>query len=204
MNRAIPIAVFVIIGLLAFLFLENSKQQELIYGLQQRLEEVDYERRFKDNLKEEVESRKKQQEFLLQRDYEKQFEEKVVNRLEELVELEKQDIIQLRESLDTAVSETGRQLREYAVSVDELKDQLKYYSDRGAQDIKKLEGFVQEKLSETGQLLSRRAEEIDILRQEVEKQSSSLNETIKDYNELLDQVMALESRKPEPAKGQQE
>jgi len=204
MNRAIPIAVFVIIGLLAFLFLENSKQQELIYGLQQRLEEVDYERRFKDNLKEEVESRKKQQEFLLQRDYEKQFEEKVVNRLEELVELEKQDIIQLRESLDTAVSETGRQLREYAVSVDELKDQLKYYSDRGAQDIKKLEGFVQEKLSETGQLLSRRAEEIDILRQEVEKQSSSLNETIKDYNELLDQVMALESRQPEPAKGQQE
>jgi len=208
LDKSIPVAIIVIIGFLAFLSAENAKQKELIYGLQQRLGEFDYERKFKDNLKEEIEARKKEQEFLLQRDYEKQLEERINNRLEEFIQLERQDVAQVKEMLDAANNENARQLREYAVALDEFKAQLKYLSERYAEDIKKLE----DRLSESDQLLSRRADEVELLRQELGKQNFSLGEAVNNYNELLSQVSGLKSEleslrnslsvQPEPAKGQ--
>lgn len=203
MNRAVPVAIIVIIGFLAFFSLENSKQKELIYRIQQRLEEVDYERKFKDNLKEELEARKKEQEFLLQRDYEKQFEEKIGSRLNEMSELQRQDVLQLKESLAASFNEADMRLGEYAASLDELKEKLEYYSEESVRNNEKLENSVNVKLSEFGQLLSRHSEEIDVLRREIEEQGISLNEVLKNYNDLLNQVTALKSAQPEPAKEQQ-
>ncbi len=152
---------------------------------------------------EELEARKKEQEFLLQRDYEKQFEEKIGSRLNELSELQRQDVLQLKESLAASFNEADMRLGEYAASLDELKEKLEYYSEEGARNNEKLENSVNVKLSEFGQLLSRHSEEIDILRREIEEQGISLNEVLKNYNDLLSQVKALKSAQPEPAKEQQ-